>query len=134
MGINGVGNGNNINWSVLLNNVAVTQNVNGAQGPQGKQNLTLSDADKQVLLGLLNAPQLDAPKGQEGNPAEKLESLINKLQDGKTFQFTEDQTKVFINTLTTLLQTVNALMPNNGSSGTAGAAGGAGGSFSDRSR
>lgn len=114
MGVNGVGNGN-IDWGVLLNNVAVTSGVNETQGPDGPakpENLVLTDADKQVLLGLLNAPEIDAPAGQVENPAEKLESLLEKLQDGTTFDFTEEQTQVFVSTLTTLLQTVNALMPN----------------------
>ena len=108
MGINGVGNGNNIDWSVLLNNITGSQNVDGAQETKGKENLTLTEADKQVLLGLLTPPEIDVPDGQVENPTEKLESLIAKLQDGETFNFSEEQTQVFVNTLTTLLQMVNA--------------------------
>ncbi|MBR4675186.1 MAG: type III secretion system translocon subunit SctB [Victivallales bacterium] len=111
-GIEGIGN-KGIDWKVMLESVTQTGNVNGADKTSSRNNLVLSEADKKVLLNLLGTPEIDAPKGQVEDPAAKLESLIDKLKNDKTFNFTEEQTKVFINTLETLLQGVNAAKQNN---------------------
>ncbi len=111
-GIEGIGN-KGIDWKVMLESVTQTGNVNGADKTSSRNNLVLSEADKKVLLNLLGTPEIDAPKGQVEDPAAKLESLIDKLKNDKTFNFTEEQTKVFINTLETLLQSVNAAKQNN---------------------
>ncbi len=106
MAVGGIGD-KPIDWSALLNSVTSTGNVSGTEGPQGPANLVLSEGDKEVLLALLTAPELDPPDGGVENPAEKLESLLEKLQDGKTFDFTEEQTQTFVTTVTALLTKVN---------------------------
>ena len=103
------GNSNTIDWKVLLNSIESGQGVSETQGQNQKVNLVLSEGDKDILLNLLTTPDIDAPGGMETTPADKLASLIGKLQDGKTFNFTEAQTKTFVDTLSTLQQKVAAL-------------------------
>ena len=98
------GNGNSINWQALLNGIEGGQKTGETQGQTQRPNLVMSEGDKNILLGLLTTPDIDAPNGTADNPSAKLESLMGKLQDGKTFNFTEEQTKVFTDTLSTLQQ------------------------------
>ena len=100
------GNGNTIDWKVLLNSIESGQGVSETQGQTQRTNLVMSEGDKDILLNLLTTPEIDAPDAMETAPADKLASLIGKLQDGKTFNFTEEQTKTFIDTLNTLQQKV----------------------------
>ena len=113
-GIEGLGNIGNkgMDWKVMLEGMTQTSNVNGTEKTNARDNLVMSEADKELLLNLLTAPEIEAPEGQVEEPAAKLESLIGKLKDDNTFNFTEEQTKVFINTLETLLQSVNAANQN----------------------
>ncbi len=106
-GIEGIGGNKGIDWKAILDSVTDKKEVDATgKAPQQRENLVLSEEDKQLLLNLLTTPEIDAPK-TEDNPSAKLESLINKLQDGKTFNFTEAQTKTFLDTLSTFLQKVN---------------------------
>ena len=105
MAVGGIGD-KPIDWSALLNSVTSTGNVSGTEGPQGPANLVLSEGDKEVLLGLLTAPEIDPPEGGVEDAAAKLESLLEKLQDGKSFEFTEEQTQTFVTTVTALLTKV----------------------------
>ena len=100
------GNSNTIDWKVLLNSIESGQGVSETQGQNQKVNLVMSEGDKDILLNLLTTPDIDAPDAMETAPADKLASFIGKLQDGKTFNFTEEQTKTFIDTLNTLQQKV----------------------------
>ena len=110
-GIEGIGN-SGIDWKVMLESVAQTGNVDGTGKTSSRDNLVLSDADKELLVSLLTTPDIEAPEGQVEDPAAKLSSLIDKLKDGNTFNFTEEQTETFINTLGALLQGVNAASTN----------------------
>ena len=100
------GNSNAIDWKVLLNSIESGQGVSGTQGQPQKANLVMSESDKDILLNMLTTPEIDVPGGTETTPADKLASLIGKLQDGKTFNFTEEQTKTFVDTLNALQQKV----------------------------
>ena len=125
-GIEGIGKGV-IDWKVLLDSVTDAGNVNGANGPQQPANLVLTAQDKQTLLNILTTPALDTPAAGQGDAATKLESLIKKLQDGKTYNFTPEQTKTFVatlnNVLTKLNQATNGKLQAAGASGASGAAG-----------
>jgi hypothetical protein len=103
------GNSNAIDWKVLLNSIESGQGVSETQGKPQDVNLVMSESDKDILLNMLTTPDIDVPEGMETTPADKLSALIGKLQDGKTFNFTEEQTKTFINTLTALQQKVASL-------------------------
>ncbi len=109
-GIEGVGN-KGIDWKVMLESVAGAGNVDGTENTRQRGNLVLNEKDRQVLLNLLTTPDIEAPKTEE-NPAAKLGSLIDKLKDGKTFDFTEEQTRTFMDTLNAVLAKVNATDPN----------------------
>ena len=109
MAVGGVGNNINIDWSILLNNISGTQQTGGTEGTQGTQNLVLSEKDKEILLNMLSSPELEGPDGSN-DPAAKLESLLSKLQDGKTFDFTPEQLKTYTDTVKTLLNKVNTLV------------------------
>ena len=106
-GIEGIGGNKGIDWKAILDSVTDKKEVDATgKAPQQRENLVLSEEDKQLLLNLLTTPEIDAPK-TEDNPSAKLESLISKLQDGKTFNFTEAQTKTFLDTLNLVLRKVN---------------------------
>ncbi len=115
-GIEGIGN-SSIDWKVLLNSVTNEAKVGGTENPQQRVNLVMSESDKEILLGLISAPQLDAPAGTEENPAEKLGTLVAKLQDGSTFKFTEAQTKTFIDTLRAMQEKLAAAQGAQGAAG-----------------
>ncbi|MBP1583470.1 MAG: hypothetical protein J6866_05905, partial [Victivallales bacterium] len=104
-GIDGIGGGK-VDWNALLNSISGDAKVEGGGDVQPRGNLVLSDSDKELLLTLLTTPDIDAPAGGE-NASETLQSLIDKLQDGKTFNFDEEQTKVFVNTLNAVMAKVN---------------------------
>ena len=105
-GIEGIGNGN-VDWKVLLNNIADAGKV-GETGKTQTPNVVLSESDKETLLRLLSNPEIDAPEMAGDTPAATLESLISKLQDGKTFGFTEEKAKTFIDTLKLLQKSLAA--------------------------
>ena len=102
------GNGNTINWKILLDNIQVGQDAANVQNQQTRSNLVMSEGTNDILVNLNSTPEINAPTGMDENPASKIDSLLNKLNDGKTFGFTEEQTKIFNNTFNAVQQKLAA--------------------------
>ena len=102
------GNGGAIDWKALIDNIQNSPDATNVQSSQTRPNLVMSESDREILVNLLTTPEINAPEGTDENTAAKLESLLNKLQDGKTFGFTDEQTKVFYDTVSALQQKLAA--------------------------
>ena len=108
-GIDGIGNGK-VDWSALLNSISNSGNVNNTQNTTNTQNLVLSDSDKNLLLGMLKTPGIDAPVSVD-DAATKLESLLDKVKNG-AFTLTNEQMNTFTTALNTMLTKVKGEIAN----------------------